>query len=247
MSEAVLVHLEGAQPEGGDAPLDLRIGAGVTVLLANDEARLVRYLRMAAGVIPTVRGDVTLLGRQPDHADYGGGELRRRIGYVTPRAPLLSVLDGVRNVMLPALYHRLFSGEAVMPKVQVLLDEMGGDYDHHALPAFMPELQRRMLLLARALILEPEMLFIEQPLLGLDDRSRDRLRDYILTSVAPRVRGLVVASNDPGLARVAGQVVFIGADQHWHYDSWTALLGSNERELLEFIEREQRRCSAFQD
>lgn len=81
-----------------------------------------------------------------------------------------------------------------MPKVQALLDQMGPDYDHHALPAFMPALQQRMLL-ARALILEPELLFIEQPLLGLDNGSRDRLRDYIVTSVAPRTAALVVACN----------------------------------------------------
>lgn len=247
MSESILAHVQGALPEGERAPLDLQIGTGVTVLLANDEERLVRYLKMVAGVIPAVCGEVTLHGVAPADAEYGGRALRRRVGYVTPRAPLLSVLDGVRNVMLPALYHRLVTEEEVMPKVQELLEQMGDGYDHRALPAFMPELQQRMLLLARALILEPQLLFVEQPLLGLDNRSRDRLRDFILTAVAPRVGALVVASNDPGLATIAQRVVFIGAERHWIFAGWKALLASAEPEVQEFIEREQQRYAAFQD
>lgn len=247
MSEPILVMARGARPEGEVAPLDLQIGAGLTVLMANGEERLVRYLQMVAGVIPAVHGDILLHGVSPAGEEYGGRELRRRVGYVTPRAPLLSVLDGVRNVMLPALYHRLVTEDEVMPKVQELLEQMGRGYDHRALPAFMPELQQRMLLLARALILEPELLFIEQPLLGLDNRSRDRLREYILTAVASRVRGLVVASNDPVLARAARQVVFISAERHCIYEGWTALLASVEPDVQEFLEREQQRCSIFQD
>jgi len=247
MNGSSLVQVQGALPEGERAPLDLDIGTGLTVFLAIDEERLVRYLKMVAGVIPAARGKVTLQGATPEDAEYGGRELRRRVGYVTPRAPLLSVLDGVRNVMLPALYHRLVTEEEVMPKVQALLAQMGPDYDHHALPAFMPALQQRMLLLARALILEPELLFIEQPLLGLDDRSRDRLRDYIVTAVAPRATALVVACNDPGLARDAGQVVFIGADRHWIFSGWRALLACAETEIHQFIEREKQHCAAFQD
>ncbi len=247
MNDSTLGDARGAQPAAEDAPLDLSIGAGLTVLLANDEERLVRYLRMVAGVMPPLRGEVTLLGAAPAAEEYGGRELRRRVGYVTPRAPLLSVLDGVRNVMLPALYHQLVTEQAVTPKVQQLLEQMGGEYDHRALPAFMPELQQRLLLLARALILEPALLFIEQPLLGLDNRSRVRLREYILSVAAPSVRALVVASNDPMLASVAHQVVFIGAARHWVFADWTTLLASSDSELREFIEREQQSCSAFED
>ena len=247
MNGTTLVLVQGALPEGESAPLDLEIGAGLTVLLANDEERLVRYLQMVAGVIPAARGTVTLQGAAPEGTEYGGRELRRRVGYVTPRAPLLSVLDGVRNVMLPALYHSLATEEQVMPKVQALLEQMGPGYDHHALPAFMPALQQRMLLLARALILEPQLLFIEQPLLGLDNRSRDRLRDYMVTAVAPRATALVVACNDPGLAREADQVVFIGAGQHWRFAGWRALLDCAEPEVQQFIEREKQHCAAFQD
>lgn len=247
MSPVRLVQARGALPRSGDAPLDLEIADGLTVLLANDEARLVRYLQMVAGVAPAERGEVSLLGAPPAIEDYGGRGLRRRVGYVTPRAPLLSVLDGVRNVALPALYHRLLSEEALMPQVEALLEEMGAEFDHRALPAFMPELQRRMLLLARALILAPQLLFVEQPLLGLDNRSRDRLRRYLLSAVAPRVGALVVASNDPELASGARQLVFIGAERHSIFEGWAALLDCTDAEVLEFVEREQQRCAAFQD
>lgn len=247
MSDSTLGAVRGARPGEGDAPLDLTIGAGLTVLLANDEERLVRYLQMMAGVIPATQGEVTLLGASPSADEYGGRALRRRVGYVTPHAPLLSVLDGVRNVMLPALYHLAVSEQALLPQVQRLLEQMGGGYDHRVLPAFMPELQQRLLLLARALILEPGLLFIEQPLLGLDNRSRVRLRDYILTAVAPRVRALVVASNDPVLAGAARQVVFIGAERHWVFANWTMLRACAAPEVQEFVEREQHVCSAFED
>lgn len=247
MSESIVAEVTGAFPAGESAPLELRIGAGLTVLLANDEERLGRYLQMVAGVIPAEGGTVRLLGVSPSRDEYGGRELRRRVGYVTPQAPLLSVLDGVRNVMLPALYHGSGAEQEVMARALALLGEMGSDCDHNTLPAYMSELQRRMLLMARALIMEPEILFIAQPLLGLDNRSRVTLRDYILAAVVPRVHALVLASNDPVLASLARQVVFIGADRHHVYPGWASLLASDAPEIREFIEREQQICSAFQD
>jgi len=246
MNSVVLAEVKGAAPERDGTPLDLCIGNGMTVLLGNDRQRVNRYLKMVAGVVPALRGDVLLFGASPTHEDHGGRELRRRVGYVTPSAPLLSVLDGVRNVMLPALYHHLAPESEVMPKVQALLDEMGGEGDHHALPAFMPELQRRMLLVARALILEPRLLFVEQLLSGLDSDARERLCAYLRYALANWSESLVVAGNEPELASIAAQVVFIGEQRHWVFAGWQSLLTCDDPAVQEFIEQERRFCSFFQ-
>lgn len=247
MSEPHLVTTAAAAPSEAAPPLDLQITAGMTCLLGNDQPLCIAYQRMLAGLAPAQRGSVALLGSPLRKGGDGGHQLRRRVGYVTPQAPLLSVLDGVRNVMLPALYHGIAAEAEVAERARRLIEEMALAGDPRALPAFMPELQRRMLLIARALILEPELLFIEQPLAGLDSESRDRLCDYICGAVGRRVRGLVISSNDPLLASVAGQLVFIGRGRPAVFTGWAALVASGEREVQEFLERERRFCSVLQD
>jgi ABC-type multidrug transport system ATPase subunit len=247
MSGGILVEVRGAAPVAEAARFDLAITSGRCCLLGSDEPLTIEYLRMLAGVVPAHCGEITLLGEVPPDEPCGGAALRRRVGYVTPRAPLLSVLDGVRNVVLPALYHKVAPEAQVDKLCQELLDEMGEAGDHRLLPAFMPELQRRMLLIARALILQPQLLFIEQPLLGLDSVPRDKLRDYICGPVAQRVRALVIASNDPLLAGGAEHLVFVSRQGVKAYDGWQALLASGETGVQEFLEQERRVCSVLQD
>lgn len=246
MSKTVLIESVGAAPHAACGSLDLKVERGCLCLVGSDEPLTIDYLRMCAGVVPAQRGSVTILGERPLDEPYGGAQLRRRVGYVTPRAPLLSVLDGVRNVMLPALYHRLAPEPQVSEMCRELLDEMGDVGDHHQLPALMSELQRRMLLIARALILQPQLLFLEQPLLGLDGAPCDRLRDYIYGAVMQRVRALVIASNDPLLVGKADQLVFISKQKNQIFADWRGLSASSDNDVQAFLLRERRACSVLQ-
>lgn len=249
MNGEVLLRAEGLIPAGlEDAPaLDLTLDDGLVVLVGPERGRLELWLRALAGLAPPAAGNLRLLGQAPGEGGAQDGQwLRRQVGYVTPAVPLLSILGGLRNVMLPALYHRLAPEREVERRARTLLGEIAYDADHDALPAYMSELQRRHLLIARALILEPRLLLLEQPLAGLDLAAAEQLREYLVAKVRPRVELLLVVANDPLLARRADAVLFISRRSVRPFASWTALLADEAADVRRYLEMERRACAALE-
>ncbi len=248
MSGEVLLRAEGLVPAGLDAPaLDLTLDSGLVLLCGPGQSRLSAWLHALAGLTPPAAGTLQLLGRPLAGAGaHRWQQLRRRAGFVSPQVPLLSIMSGLRNVMLPALYHRLAPEHEVERRAQTLLGEIAYDADHGLLPAYMSELQRRHLLIARALMLEPRLLLLEQPLAGLDAPAADLLRDYLVGKVRPRLELLLVAANDALLARQADAVLFVGRQGVRLFDSWAALLASPADEVQRYLAMERRTCAALE-
>ncbi|GAB4289160.1 MAG: ABC transporter ATP-binding protein [Thiohalomonadaceae bacterium] len=249
MSDEVLLRAEGLVPAGLDAPpaLDLALASGLVVVAGPGRERLSVWLRTLAGLAPPAAGNLLLLGRPLSGAGaHRWQQLRRRVGYVSPAVLLLSIMSGLRNVMLPAQYHRLAPEREVERRARTLLGEIAYDADHDALPAHMSELQRRHLLIARALILEPRVLLLEQPLDGLDLPAAERLREYLVDKVRPRVQLLLVAANDALLARRADAVLFVSRQSVRLFDSWAALLADQAADVQRYLEMERRPCAALE-
>jgi ABC-type antimicrobial peptide transport system, ATPase component len=249
MSGEILLRAEGLVPSGlDDAPaLDLALAGGLVVLAGPGRARLGAWLHTLAGLRPSAAGTLHLLGRPlQGPGAHRWQQLRRRVGFVTPEAPLLSIMSGLRNVMLPALYHRLAPEREVERRAQTLLGEIAYDADHGVLPAHMSDLQRHHLLIARALMLEPRVLLLEQPLAGLDLPAAELLRDYIVGAVRPRVGLLLVAANDALLAHQADAVLFVSRQSVRLFDSWAALLASPADEVQRYLAMERRPCAALE-
>lgn len=249
MTGEVLLRAEGLVPAGlEEAPvLDLALERGLVVLAGPGRARLGTWLHTLAGLAPAAAGTLQLLGRPlAGTGAHRWQQLRRRVAFVTPDVPLLSIMSGLRNVMLPALYHRLAPEREVERRAQTLLGEIAYDADHSLLPAYMSELQRRHLLIARSLMLEPRVLLLEQPLAGLDLPAADLLRDYLIDKVRSRLDLMLVAANDALLACQADAVLFVGRHSIGLFDSWTALLASPAEEVQRYLAMERRACAVWE-
>lgn len=249
MSGEVLLRAEGLVPAGLDgAPaLDLALERGLVVVAGPGRARLGAWLHTLAGLAPPAAGTLQLLGRPlTGNGAHLWQQLRRRVAFVTPDVPLLSIMSGLRNVMLPALYHRLAPEREVERRAQTLLGEIAYDADHSLLPAYMSDLQRRHLLIARSLMLEPRMLLLEQPLMGLDLPAADLLRDYLVDKVRPRLTLMLVAANDALLARQADAVLFAGRSSVRLFAGWAELLACADEEVQRYLAMERRTCAALE-
>lgn len=248
MSDEALLHAVGLVPAAlaGVLPLDLTLSGGLVVLVGPGREQISTWLYALAGLEPLAAGRLQLLGRPASEVDaVQRREFWHQLGFVTPQAPLLSIISGLRNVMLPALYHRLAPEAEAERRACALLGEIAYDADHYVLPAFMGELQRRHLLIARALMLEPRVLMLEQPLDGLDVPVADLLRDYIVGKVRPRVNLLVVAANDALLAQRADVVLFVGRQGVRRFAHWAELLACPADEVQHYLQYERRACAAL--
>ena len=189
-SAAPLVELDdvtAAPPGVPDAPevqaVNWSIGSGqfwaVGGLPAVGESCL---LPTAAGLTRPTRGMVRLFGRDAA-ADVDESELlatRLRIGLVFSHGGRLfrdqSVLG---NITVPLRYHRDLSLDEAEAGVESLVDMLGLKPWLHRSAITLPLVWQQRTALARALALQPEVLFLDRPLSALDFAHRGWWREFL--------------------------------------------------------------------
>jgi phospholipid/cholesterol/gamma-HCH transport system ATP-binding protein len=140
-------------------------------------------LKVAAGLIPPDTGTVTLLGsRLGTLAKPEERELRRRNGFVFQDAALWQNLTVYQNLALPLQYHGVTESAAeVERRVRALAGEFGMQRRIDLRPAQLSAGERKMVSFLRAIILDPEVLFLDEPTSFVDHHGAEliigRLRE----------------------------------------------------------------------
>jgi phospholipid/cholesterol/gamma-HCH transport system ATP-binding protein len=161
-------------PRGTLAALIGGSGTGKSVLL-----------REIIGLQRPTGGRVQVLGtdmwRAPESEIQA---VRRRFGMMFQDGALFSSLSVAQNVAVPLTEHLKLPPALLAPLVQLRLAQAGLDADAGSkMPSQLSGGMRKRAALARALALEPEILFLDEPTSGLDPttaRGFDRLvRDLV--------------------------------------------------------------------
>jgi tungstate transport system ATP-binding protein len=179
--------------------IDLRMPARtLTVVMGPNGAGKSLLLRLMHGLLMPKSGEVWWDGRPLDD------ELRRRQAMVFQRSVLLR-----RSVAANIDFVLRLRGNATAARTMALLDEVGLA-DRAAQPARLlsgGELQR--LALARAMALEPRVLFMDEPTASLDPAATAAI-EAIVMRVHQRGTKIVFITHDLGQARrLADDVVFL--------------------------------------
>jgi ABC-type transporter Mla maintaining outer membrane lipid asymmetry ATPase subunit MlaF len=130
------------------------------------------FLMMTGGLMAPVAGTYYFLGEEmPIFEDHRLPD-RLKLGFVFESGQLFNQLTISENISLPLRYHRELSREEAAPEVQKLMEltELAPFAD--STPGAMARNWQRRAGLARALILRPEVLLLDNPLAGLDLRHR---------------------------------------------------------------------------
>jgi putative ABC transport system ATP-binding protein len=219
-------------PSGENLPMSLQLLRSDTLcLIGPDSQRLSHYLRTLAGVEPPHSGELILFGRKLQSLDKKSWrEQRQHIGYVSRTAPLLSVLRGLDNVMLPALYHKRMSRTEAREKALELIADLS-------------QQQRVQLAIARATILSPAVLCLEEPFYSLSLAEQQPIFHYLMKRKG--TIALVVATHNLRLVReAADQILFIGTEQLHHFDDWQQLVGCKSEEVRNYLQPYQQQYQA---
>jgi ABC-type transporter Mla maintaining outer membrane lipid asymmetry ATPase subunit MlaF len=240
MSESELSHnmIEAQElvPEGEQAAMSVSLQRGDRLyIIGPDSTRLSQYLRTLAGVRLPQSGELLLFGRPLESLDKKSWrEQRQHIGFVARNAPILSVLRGLDNVMLPALYHKRMNRGKARKVAKELIAKIGcrGNYDR--LPAYLSKQQRLQLAIARATILDPPLLFMEEPFIDLSLAEQLPIYQYLVNWAETHT--LVVATHNLQLVREsATQLLYIGDFEVHHFDSWQEFTASEQQEIRDYL------------
>ncbi|MBI4310249.1 MAG: ABC transporter ATP-binding protein [Chloroflexi bacterium] len=144
--------------------LDLQVEPGVTYgLLGPNASGKTTLIRLLMGILPPTQGEATLLGKRvPDRA------LRTRVGYMPQAIALYEDLSVQENVTFYARLMGAYTAEGVA-EVIGLVDL--ADRAKSIVAALSGGMKRRASL-ACALVHRPEVLFLDEPTVGVDPHLR---------------------------------------------------------------------------
>jgi ABC-type transporter Mla maintaining outer membrane lipid asymmetry ATPase subunit MlaF len=166
------------------------------------------FLKMTAGLMAPVSGSYKLFGIETQ--TFGEAELaeRLRVGFVFEGGQLFNHLTIGENVALPLQYRQNLTSDAAAREVQSLLELMELTPLADVTPANVAADWRQRAALARALVLKPEVLLLDNPFRGLSGRHLQwwlRLLDRLWRGhewSGGRPMTLVATTDD--LSRLAG-------------------------------------------
>lgn len=148
-------------------------------LLGPNGAGKTTLIRILTTLMRQSSGEVSIEGLDPRRH---GLEIRRLIGVVSQENSLDRYITARENLELHARLHGMDS-RLYRRRIDELLELMGLSGRQHDPPdTFSGGMQRR-LVVARALLHQPQVLFLDEPTTGLDPQSRRAVWDYI-TSIA---------------------------------------------------------------
>ena len=137
------------------------------------------FLMTMAGLMAPVKGSYRFFGNEVRMFDETRLAERLRVGFVFEDGQLFPHLTLGRNVALPFQYHRDLTDDAAEREAQPLLELMELSPLAGALPATMSRNWLKRAGLARALMLKPDVLLLDNPLHGLDTRHARWWLDFL--------------------------------------------------------------------
>ena len=184
--------------------IDVQSGT-VHVLLGSSGSGKSTVLRVILGLVKPDRGEVTVEGTPVTETTRAG--LVKRMGYVVQDGGLYPHLTAFGNVALPAEVHGWPPARTRARAAE--LGEMVG-LDDQSLRLYPRELsggQRQRVGLMRALVLDPPLLLLDEPLGALDPIVRAELQGQLGKLFASLGKTVVLVTHDIREAALLGTTI----------------------------------------
>ena len=167
--------------------VSLQVQPGITGLLGPNGAGKTTLLRMISGLAKPSEGSIKLLG-QPVRGDP---ELYRRVGVMTEQEAVYDLFSGREFVAFSA---RLYGLDPLGPAVAKAIALVGMmEASDRPLRTYSRGMRQRMRL-ASALVHEPELLLLDEPLSGTDPRQRLEFQ-HLMLELAGEGRTILISSH----------------------------------------------------
>lgn len=218
------------------ADLDLDIGEGerVALLGANGSGKST-LLRVLGGLAPTSGGEVRAFGAPLDAAlledEARVQAFRRRVGIVFQNSDAQLFSPTVREEIAFGPLHLGLSRDDALGRVDDMVRLFGLEALAERPPYRLSGGEQKKVALAAVLAIDPEVLLFDEPMAGLDPRTRSWLLEF-LEALHELGKTLVAATHDLSeLERLADRIVILGEDHRLAADGVIGdVLG--DRELL---------------
>ncbi len=184
--------------------------AQLVVILGPSGTGKTILLKAILGLIPVDSGEVIFDGKSIYSAeDDEIYEVRKNIGFVFQGTALFDSMDVVDNIALPLLEHTALSRREIAEKVVEILQIIGMSGRGKLYPRSLSGGMKRLVAVGRALALDPQYLFYDEPTTGLDPIMRERVVQLIIELKRKYGKSGIVVTHDLETAKAVGDEIYM--------------------------------------
>lgn len=197
-------------------------------------------LKHIIGLLRPDEGEVLIAGQNIHNAH--GKQLRmikERMGVVFQLGALFDSLTVYENVAFPLEEKTKLSSSEIKAKVIEELKSVGLEKDRHKYPAQISGGMKKRAALARCLIMDPEIIFFDEPTTGLDPVIAKSIYKLILSLQKKRKLTAIIISHDiPGIFTIVDQVAMLHNGQIVEVGTTKDIQNSENKIIKQFLSGE---------
>lgn len=199
----------------------------IMVIIGGSGSGKSTLLRHVMALEPGTSGTVKILGRDPSALDAKEAlDLRKKIGVAFQGGALFSSMTVGENIMLPLYEHTVLDRKTMEIMARLKLEVVGLAGFEDLMPAELSGGMVKRAAFARAIIMDPKILFCDEPSAGLDPVIAAALDDLLLRMREAMGMTIVVVTHELESAfRIADRITVL--------DHGSILLTGTTEELRE--------------
>lgn len=167
-------------------------------------------LNMLAGLEKPTKGEVVIAG---EHIEKLNEEelvkfRRDNVGFIFQAFQLMGTMNATENVALPLIF-RGMKKEERLKRADKMLDLVNLKKHKKHLPTQMSGGQQQRVGVARALVVDPKIIFADEPTGNLDSHTSQEVMELMQKVVKEQKKTLVMVTHDDHLASYADRIFHI--------------------------------------
>lgn len=162
-------------------------------------------------------------------------DVRKKIAYVFQNGALFDSLTVEENLAYPLLEHTKLLPEEIQDRVNTMLELIDMKGSNRLLPGELSGGMQKRAGLARAIILNPEIILFDEPTAGLDPLNTQRLLQNINKLKTRGITGIFVTHDIPSAFEISDRIAILYNGQIYKIDTVENIRKSNDPLVRSFV------------
>ncbi len=221
-----------------DLSFDIEAGETITILGGSGSGKTT-LLRSLIGLEKPVGGEIWIRGHDLCCISSGElAELRKKFGISFQGGALFGSMTVGENVALPLREHSRLDDTSIQILVRIKLEEVGLPGYEDFYPAQLSGGMKKRAAIARALTMDPEVLFFDEPSAGLDPIIAAGIDDLILKLKRAFQMTIVVVTHELASAfKIADRMILIDKGHILAIGTADELRANQHPRVRQFLDR----------
>ncbi|MDY0041992.1 MAG: ATP-binding cassette domain-containing protein [Desulforhabdus sp.] len=245
MCDSCLIDVRGLDSYYGNRQVlfDIRVGIPrnrITVIMGMSGCGKTTLLRHLIGLKPSPPGQLLV-----DNEDMGQfdparmSKFRRRIGVLFQSGALFNSMTVGENVAVPLKVHTRLSQSTIRIITTIKLHQVGLSEFIDYMPSQLSGGMQKRAGLARSLVMDPEILFVDEPSSGLDPITAAGLDNLILELRDALGMTIIVVTHELDSAfHIADQMIVLDAGRLLSVGTPQEIRASRDERVAQFLKRQ---------